>query len=172
MGQEQPAYSAAPATPTPGPAAPETKEFGADATGPEAESSYPPRSYPAPAAQGTTASPFGTPPRYATPPPTTDTMGESAEADRRVRGLIEDFVVAEAALLASGASCFEACRALRSMQRATARLCELAGDQREQQRCELAEARYRAARERVRSVCSVCQGGPSLESDARIDDER
>jgi hypothetical protein len=120
-------------------------------------------------------SPARTPPgpRYATPPPGTEAdLGERMVDDQRTRALLDDFLVAESALMASASSCVDACRALRSMQRAARGLCELAESRSDRQRCEAAEARYRAARQRVRSACARCDGGPSLDPDAPVDDRR
>lgn len=112
-------------------------------------------------------------PRYATPPPGTEAdLGERTVVDQRVRVLLDDFLVAESALMASASTCVDACRALRSMQRAARGLCDLAESRADRQRCEAAEARYRAARQRVRSACERCDGGPSLDPDAPIDDRR
>jgi hypothetical protein len=48
--------------------------------------------------------------------------------------------------------CFSACRALASMTRATAHLCDLAGDA--DPRCDSARSRLRGARERVEGSCA------------------
>ena len=48
--------------------------------------------------------------------------------------------------------CFSACRALASMTRATAHLCDLAGDA--DPRCDNARSRLRGARERVEGSCA------------------
>lgn len=173
--QEQPAYperegsaqtkeswsEQAPSSPAPADAA-----AGAEATQPGGgypAATAPPGAYPpAPPTQ----------PRYATPPPTMGSLGETAPIGDRAHAVLEDFLVAEAALMASGASCFDACRALRSMQRAAAKLCEMASSGSEHQRCDAAESRYRAARERVRGACGQCAGGPSLEPNAPLEDDR
>jgi len=105
------------------------------------------------------------PSRYARPP---TSVGELDRDDERSRSELEDFLVAEAALMASGASCLDACRALRSMQRAVSRLCELAEGEEGKSRCTAATERYRAARERVRGACTRCQAGPPLDRDAPV----
>ena len=51
--------------------------------------------------------------------------------------------------------CAIACRALGSMERAAARLCELAGDG---ERCDAANARVKSASERVHGACPGCAG--------------
>ncbi len=147
--------------------APSEMSTGAESVPPEDKEFPPPLSSPGPVPAAPAARP-----RYATPPPPMSPSGQSLPGADRASALIDDFLVAEAALLASGASCLDACRALRSMQRAAAGLCEMASSQAEHRRCEAAQDRYRAARERVRGACGQCQGGPSLEPDAPIQDDR
>lgn len=142
----------------------------------DTEGPYPAGKSPAPAAttpSGAYPPPFPGTSRYAAPPPPdVSSLGESAPAGERERAMIDDFVVAEAALLATGASCIDACRALRSMQRAAAGICAMTSGTHEQRRCEEVGARYRAARERVRAACKECTQGPSLQPDAPIEGER
>jgi hypothetical protein len=59
--------------------------------------------------------------------------------------------------LSSGAgdACSIACRALGSMERSAARLCELAGDG---ERCDAAKARVKSASDRVHGACPGCAG--------------
>jgi len=64
--------------------------------------------------------------------------------------------------------CRSACRALASMDRAAGRLCELAQGPSELQRCDDAKRRVYSARDRVRSTCGECPGGPSVERGAPI----
>ncbi|MFW5739146.1 MAG: hypothetical protein ACOC1F_02145 [Myxococcota bacterium] len=80
-----------------------------------------------------------------------------------VADLYEQFRRAETALLDAGRACSRACRALRSMQRATRRMCELASTPAEEHRCDDARRRYRKARDRVRVTCQVCPEGPALD---------
>ncbi|MCA9647994.1 MAG: hypothetical protein KC492_45190, partial [Myxococcales bacterium] len=62
--------------------------------------------------------------------------------------------------LASGFQCFEACRALQSLERAQKRICELlAGGDDPQNRCERAKERVAAAKSRVESQCQ-CPATP------------
>jgi hypothetical protein len=80
---------------------------------------------------------------------------------------------AERELLTSAGDCAAACRALASMERATGHLCALshsaaAGAEDERARCDEATAKVLSARERVRSTCGVCEGGPSLDRTAPI----
>ncbi len=55
--------------------------------------------------------------------------------------------------------CAKACRALRSMERATVHLCDLATDLEDRRRCEDAKSRILKASDRIRSSCGVCPDG-------------
>ena len=81
----------------------------------------------------------------------------------RREGLRRDIEAAQRELDLSGADCASACRALGSMERATARLCTL-----EEASCEDVRVRLRKARERVRATCGGCGGAPSVDPDAPI----
>jgi len=105
---------------------------------------------------------------YAQPPPSLS-PGETSMS-RSMRALADDFVVAESAMLTAGHDCTSACRALRSMQRAAARLCSIAASDDEREVCRRAQDRVRGARERVRSSCGQCTGGPSLDPNAPIEE--
>ena len=61
-----------------------------------------------------------------------------------------------ASALSTATSCPEACRALASMQRAAARICELVDEGDPEGRCARAEARLRTWRERVEAKCGTC----------------
>ncbi len=88
-------------------------------------------------------------------------------AQRRVEASA-DFDRAERELSASNSDCASACRALASLERATVRLCDLAEQPDDVQRCDDAKKKLRTARERVKSTCSSCPGGPSVDRDAPI----
>lgn len=60
--------------------------------------------------------------------------------------------------------CATACRALASLERATNRLCSLAEEEADRQRCEDARAKLKSSRERVKIACSVCPQGPNLDA--------
>jgi hypothetical protein len=75
---------------------------------------------------------------------------------------------AQAQLEAAAGDCAAACRALASMQRATERLCALADGADDRRRCDDAKTRLVAARDRVRSACGGCPGGPSVDRNAPI----
>jgi hypothetical protein len=86
--------------------------------------------------------------------------------------LFSNVVTAEQALDGglSGAAndCVTACRALGSMDRATGQLCALSGAAVDQPQCDDAKGRLLRARDRVRSSCGGCPGGPSVDRNAPI----
>ncbi len=59
--------------------------------------------------------------------------------------------------------CHNACRALGSMDRAAGRLCGLAVSEGEARRCDEAKRKLYSARDRVRTTCGECPGGPSVD---------
>lgn len=105
--------------------------------------------------------------------PATKTAPEATESQTqapsaaltRARG---DFDRAERELRASAGDCAMACRALGSMERAAAHLCELASSPADRTRCDEAKQKVLSARARVRNTCGSCSGGPSLDRDAPI----
>jgi hypothetical protein len=98
---------------------------------------------------------------YAPPPPGT------AGSSRRIEVTIE-YDRAARELEAAMSDCSSACRALASLERATVRLCDLAEQPDDVQRCEDAKKKLRSARDRVRTTCTSCPGGPSVDRDAPI----
>lgn len=82
------------------------------------------------------------------------------ERDPSLRRAVES---AQRELELAGSDCAAACRALGSMERATARLCTL-----EEASCEEVRLRLLRSRERVRTSCGGCPGGPSVNPDAPI----
>ncbi len=83
-----------------------------------------------------------------------------------------DFEIAERQLQSSAGDCATACRALGSMERATAHLCALASSSSDQHTCQDARAKVLAGRDRVRASCGDCPGGPSLDRNAPIPSTR
>ena len=108
----------------------------------------------------------------AEPPPESREEVEETPAQGGVRAAARkanaDFDRAERELATSAGDCAAACRALASMERATLHLCDLAISDGDRARCDDAKARVLAARDRVRSTCGACSGGPSLERTAPI----
>ncbi len=121
------------------------------------------------AAQKSEMAPSGYAPPPPTAPPATSPPGvpTSPGAQRRLEANA-DFDRAERELSASSSDCASACRALASLERATVRLCDLAEQPDDVQRCDDAKKKLRTARDRVRSTCSACPGGPSVDRDAPI----
>ena len=111
------------------------------------------------------------PPPVPAESPMEPAAAESANGVAVRRGLaIQTLERSERELRASIGDCARACRALASMERATAELCSLEGAEGPAgaPRCEDARQRLRSARDRVRLACGSCSNGPSVERDAPI----
>jgi hypothetical protein len=91
----------------------------------------------------------------------TEEPGGDREASPRA-----SFAAAQQALEASTGSCTAACRALGSMDRATGRLCGLASSRDDARVCDDDKVKLRAARDRVRTACGSCPGGPTVDPSA------
>jgi hypothetical protein len=63
---------------------------------------------------------------------------------------------AEIELTQAGNDCTRACKALASMERATAHLCTVVSTPDEQQSCEDARQKLQSSRDRVRTTCGEC----------------
>jgi hypothetical protein len=142
----RPAISPANATPEPTPA---------DADG---------ASLAQPAATPATATP--PPPSSISPSTTPSSSNEGLrEAIARAKGDIDR---ADRELQTAAGDCATACRALASMERATSHLCRIAGAADDRDRCDEAKTKVLLARDRVRTTCGSCPGGPTLERSAPI----
>ncbi|MBX3189379.1 MAG: hypothetical protein KF819_20315 [Labilithrix sp.] len=138
----------------------------------------PPASSPAAAAE---AAPAGYPPQspaqpgYAQPPPAPPAPefpgqlgGAAGSRSVALRGAASELESSQRELDVAAGDCRNACRALGSMDRAAGRLCELAQSSDEQRTCTEAKGRVYSARDKVKSTCRSCPGGPSVESTAPI----
>jgi hypothetical protein len=96
----------------------------------------------------------------------------TALAEAHHRGAHGELDEAERALESSAGDCVTACRALGSMERATAHVCALASVPSDRQTCEDARSRVLSGRDRVRSSCGDCPNGPSLDRNAPIPSSR
>lgn len=123
---------------------------------PGAAQSPPPSAATAEAAAPRPAQP-GAPSGY---PSGTGSMPGPADA-ARTRALLE-WEQAWVELEAPWRECRLACRALLSLERATSHICELG--QPKAPPCEDARARLGQAKERVKSQCQACPGGPDLDN--------
>jgi hypothetical protein len=102
-------------------------------------------------------------------------VAESAMGGSHERGAIaagRELAVAVQQLQASAGDCTTACRALGSMERATAHLCALASSGDDQGTCQDARSKVLSGRDRVRTSCGECPGGPSLDRNAPIPSSR
>ena len=132
------------------------------------------------------ASPAASPPKERAEPaasgaplPTTSPDAQPGVADR-ARDTVSggaadrmharaDFDEASHQLDASMNECAAACRALASMERATAHLCDIAEhgeNDDDRPTCDDARKKLHAARDRVRRACSSCPAGPTLDPSA------
>lgn len=68
--------------------------------------------------------------------------------------------------------CRNACRALGSMDRAAGKVCELSQGEPDGHRCDDAKKRVYTARDRVKTTCGGCPGGPSVERTAPVPSSR
>ena len=97
---------------------------------------------------------------------TPDNGGAKKEAAlRNARG---DLQHAMRELDASLGDCTNACRALLSLEHATAHLCELASDAGDQGTCSDAKARVVKARSQIKASCGTCSNGASLDAASPI----
>ncbi len=76
--------------------------------------------------------------------------------DVKVKDAETSLAEAETAFAAAGNDCAQLCKALTSMNNATERLCELAKEGGDDQRCTDAKAKLDAARAKVKSTCGSC----------------
>lgn len=98
----------------------------------------------------TTEAPPPSPPS----PPSPTTQAEDQKRPAQAQGA--DASAPSASALPTSDPCRNACRALASMERATAHLCTLAGST--DTRCEDARSRVQSARARVHAQCPACRG--------------
>ncbi|MFO0674208.1 MAG: hypothetical protein U0235_32100 [Polyangiaceae bacterium] len=121
--------------------------------------------YPREAAESTSTAPAtpqaGAAQPQPAPPPATD--GQRSDTRSNALAARREVEAAQRELEVAGADCRSACRALGSMERATARVCVL-----EEASCEDVRGRLVRARQRVRTTCGECPGGPSVDPDAPI----
>jgi hypothetical protein len=107
--------------------------------------------------QGPAASPAPTQPggeRYESVLP--ESPANAADATSDIGALLGEILFAEAVTQGAGTTCDAVCRALRSMERATERLCDIASGDAEMETCEQARARVEEARRRVKAACGEC----------------
>jgi hypothetical protein len=105
-------------------------------------------------------------PAVAAVPATPPARGGGSSAQRELALALQQ-------LQASAGDCTTACRALGSMERATAHLCALATSASESQdTCQDARSKVLSGRDRVKASCGECPGGPSLDRNAPIPSTR
>ena len=102
-------------------------------------------------------SPSDAPPRPAPPPSMAPAPSEAKASMLSVAKARGELEVALRSLDGRPGTCASACRALASMERATAHLCETARERDERRACEEATRTLKAADARVRSSCGTCR---------------
>lgn len=117
---------------------------------------------------GSTASPPPPPPSQPGQPGTSPPSPAGGDALRQMQSAINEVERSQRELDVAAGDCRNACRALGSMDRAAGRLCGLTQGDPETRRCDDAKQRVYSARERVKTTCGQCQGGPSVERTAPI----
>jgi hypothetical protein len=156
---------------------------GAPAASPQASSpagygqsgyAQPPGGTPSSQAQPGTPSPPPPPPEpgAASPAPTPMQPGGGAPGgtsrSMALQGATRDLDSSQRELDVAAGDCRNACRALGSMDRAAGKMCELAQGEGEGRRCDDAKTRVYSARDRVKTTCGSCPGGPSVDRTAPI----
>lgn len=126
---------------------------GADGTAPSVGHAYAPPPPPGPGS--TPASPAGG-------------AGGATSRAMALQSAASEVESSQRELDVAAGDCRNACRALASMDRAAGKVCALSQGDGDGRRCEDARTRVYSARDRVRSTCGECPGGPSVERSAPI----
>jgi hypothetical protein len=160
------ACAAAPSKSAPAsPAADSPERYGAPAGYPQEPASQPGYAQPPPPPPQAPGQ-LGQPPSGAPAQPGAGAAGGSRST--ALQGAVGELESSQRELDVAAGDCRNACRALGSMDRAAGRLCELAQTSEEQRTCADAKGRVYSARDKVKSTCRSCPGGPSVESSAPI----
>ena len=130
------------------------------------------RAFAAPAAAAVAPAPPPPPPPVTVAAPKAEESGARGGGARERGSAWSELDRARAELQSSAGDCATACRALGSMERATAHLCTLASSRDDQRSCEEARDFVLSGRDRVRASCGECPGGPSLDRGAPIPSTR
>jgi hypothetical protein len=104
------------------------------------------------------------------PPSQPSTGGAASSSSREIewRNARGDLQSAQRELDASMGDCSNACRALTSLERATAHLCELASTSSDRGACDDAKTRVIRARAQIKASCGTCSNGASLDTGAPV----
>ena len=121
--------------------------------------------YPPPGAQPSQTTPAPAPEPAS---PAKPGGGGATSRSMALQGATTDLESSQRELDVAAGDCRNACRALGSMDRAAGKMCELAQGEGEGRRCDDAKKRVYSARDRVKTTCGACPGGPSVERTAPI----
>lgn len=143
-------------------------QAGAYAPGTAQADAYAP---PPPASPG---APRSAPASSPAPAPATSPAGAGGAASRSIalQSASNEIESSQRELDVAAGDCRNACRALGSMDRAAGKVCELSQAEAPGNRCEDAKQRVYSARDRVKSTCGGCPGGPSVERSAPVPSPR
>lgn len=129
----------------------------------------PPGAYPSGGAQAdASASP---PPPPATAPAQPQGGAASGPVTSRsiaLQSATNEMETSQRELDVAAGDCRNACRALGSMDRAAGKVCELSRGEDDGRRCDDAKKRVYSSRDRVKTTCGECPGGPSVERSAPV----
>lgn len=95
-------------------------------------------------------------------------QGGAAQRSMALQAASNEIESSQRELDVAAGDCRNACRALGSMDRAAGKVCELTQGTEEGRRCDGAKHRVYSARDRVKTTCGSCPGGPSVERTAPI----
>jgi hypothetical protein len=101
----------------------------------------------------------------AAPQPGTSASSSVQATQKKAQG---DLEAAQRELDVAAGDCRAACKALASMDSAAGHICRMASSPDERVSCEEAKAKVLRARDKVRSTCGGCPGGPRVDRDAPI----
>ncbi len=96
--------------------------------------------------------------------PTASGGSSSDSLQAEMRNARRDVQLATRDLDASMGDCANVCRALSSLERATAHLCALASGDSDKSACDDAKSRVQHAQAQIKASCGTCANGASLDS--------
>lgn len=128
-----------------------------------------PGAYPSGAAQAdATASPPPPPSTAPAQPQGGSASGPATSRSIAIQGATNEMERSQRELDVAAGDCRNACRALGSMDRAAGKVCELSRGEDDSRRCDDAKKRVYSSRDRVKTTCGQCPGGPSVERNAPV----
>lgn len=127
-----------------------------------------PGGYPSGAQADATASPPPPPSTAPAQPQGGATSGPGTSRSIALQSATSEMETSQRELDVAAGDCRNACRALGSMDRAAGKVCELSHGDDDGRRCDDAKKRVYTSRDRVKTTCGQCPGGPSVERSAPV----